>query len=166
MLTAHCPAIAQAVCQIITETSDVNTRLMAFRACRFLLPSQQFVQHFLAANGFVTTLRILTAIMKTNTPTPQDELLNYKSATSVVVGLKNSQHREKYFEEVARNLEGVRSDIFDHEMLKNQPRALGDYSMPEERAALDLAGEIFKCLLVLAELSIGPSAWKVRDNVN
>ncbi|XP_039948103.1 uncharacterized protein LOC120766576 [Bactrocera tryoni] len=165
LLTAHCPAIAQAVCQIITETSDVNTRLMAFRACRFLLPSQQFVQHFLTANGFVTTLRILTAIMKTDTPpTPQDELLNLKKADSVIVGLKNSQHREKYFEEVARNLEGVRSDIFDHEMLKNQPRALGDYSMPEEKAALDLAGEIFKCLLVLAELSIGPSAWKTLNS--
>ncbi|XP_018804658.1 PREDICTED: uncharacterized protein LOC108978712 isoform X1 [Bactrocera latifrons] len=165
LLAAHCPAIAQAVCQIITETSDVNTRLMAFRACRFLLPSQQFVQHFLAANGFVTTLRILTAIMKTDTPpTAQDELLNLKKAGSVIVGLKNSQHREKYFEEVARNLEGVRSDIFDHEMLKNQPRALGDYSMPEERAALDLAGEIFKCLLVLAALSIGPSAWKTLNS--
>ncbi|XP_011185999.1 uncharacterized protein Armc5_2 isoform X2 [Zeugodacus cucurbitae] len=165
LLTAHCPAIAQAVCQIIKETSDVNTRLMAFRACRFLLPSQQFAQHFLAANGFITTLRILTAVMKTDHPaTAQDELLNAKGDNIVVVGLKNSQHREKYFEEVARNLEGVRSDIFDHEMLKNQPRALGDYSMPEERAALDLAGEIFKCLLVLAELSIGPSAWKALNS--
>ncbi|XP_036323046.1 uncharacterized protein LOC118736971 [Rhagoletis pomonella] len=167
LLTAHCPAIAQAVCQIITETSDVNTRLMAFRACRFLLPSQQFTQHFLAANGFVMMVRILTAVMKTDAPrTPQEELFKNGSGRAPVVGLKNSQHREKYFEEVARNLEGVRSDIFDHELLKNQPRSLGDYAMPEERAALDLAGEIFKCLLVLAELPIGPSAWKALSSSN
>ncbi|XP_053947111.1 uncharacterized protein LOC128855902 [Anastrepha ludens] len=165
LLAAHCPAIAQAVCQIITETSDVNTRLMGFRACRFLLPSEQFVQHFLAANGFVMMIRILTAVMKADAhPPTQEELLKNGSCSPPAAGLKNSQHREKYFEEVARNLEGVRSDIFDHEMLKNHPRALGDYAMPEERAALELAGEIFKCLLVLAELPIGPSGWKALSS--
>ncbi|XP_004523352.1 uncharacterized protein LOC101448612 [Ceratitis capitata] len=160
LLAAHCPAIAQSVCQIITETSDVNTRLMAFRACRFLLPNQLFVHHFLASNGLIMMIRILTAIMKKNVASiEQEELLKQNQFGGRTIGLKNSQHREKYFEEVARNLEGVRSDIFDHEMLKNQPRAMGEYAMPEERVALDLAGEIFKCLLVLAELPISSAAW-------
>ncbi|XP_067618832.1 uncharacterized protein Rnb [Eurosta solidaginis] len=167
LLSAHCPAIAQSLCQIITETSDINTRLMAFRACRFLLPIQQFVQHFLAANGFVILMRILTAIMKTDAAPatqPTEGLVGNGCVRTPAIGLKNSQHREKYFEEVARNLEGVRSDIFDHEILKNQPRIFGDYAMPEEAAAMDLTSEIFKCLNVLAELPIGPTAWKMLSS--
>lgn len=34
------------------------------------------------------------------------------------VGRKSCKPRENYFENVTRNLEGVRSDIFDYELLK------------------------------------------------
>lgn len=159
LVVTHCPAIAQSVCHIIEDTSDVQTRMMAFRACRFLLTNTQFLKYFLQSFGFSTLLRVITAIMKNDTIAGEESLLCDAQA-SLKLGLKKNQHREKYFEEVARNLEGVRSDIFDHEVLKNSTRNSNAYIMPKERIALDLVCEILKCLLVVSELQINVAVWE------
>ncbi|XP_061402094.1 uncharacterized protein LOC133337907 [Musca vetustissima] len=160
LLSTHCPAIAQALCRIIEDTSDVQTRMMAFRSCRFLLANPQFLKHFLQSSGFTILLRILTAIMKNESNTESEEKLLCDAQAPLKVGLKRNQHREKYFEEVARNLEGVRSDIFDHEVLKNSTRNSNAYIIPQEQAALDLVCEILKCLLVISELQINSLVWE------
>lgn len=162
LLVNHCPVIAQSLCRIIEETSDVQTRMMAFRACRFLLANPQFVKNFLQAAGLATLLRILASVMKNDDYVVEEKLLNDAQAP-LKVGLKRNQHREKYFEEVARNLEGVRSDIFDHEVFKNSTRNANAYAMPKERIALDLICEILKCLLAISELQIGVPIW---DSLN
>ncbi|XP_075148673.1 BTB/POZ domain-containing protein Rnb [Haematobia irritans] len=159
LLTTHCPAIAQALCRIIEDASDVQTRMMAFRACRFLLTNTQFLKHFLQSSGLTILLRILSSIMKNDANESEEKLLTDEQAP-LKVGLKRNQHREKYFEEVARNLEGVRSDIFDHEVLKNSTRNSNAYIIPEERAALDLVCEILKCLLVISELQMSNVVWE------
>ncbi|XP_005182943.2 uncharacterized protein LOC101891580 [Musca domestica] len=163
LLSTHCPAIAQALCRIIEDTSDVQTRMMAFRSCRFLLSNPQFLKHFLQSSGFTILLRILSAIMKNESNTDTEEKLLCDAQAQLKVGLKRNQHREKYFEEVARNLEGVRSDIFDHEVLKNSTRTSNAYIIPQEQAALDLVCEILKCLLVISELQINSLVW---DSLN
>lgn len=160
LVSTHCPAMAQALCRIIEDTSDVQTRMMAFRACRFLLGNTQFLKHFLQSSGFTIILRILTAVMKNDSNVAEEEKLLSDAQGPLKVGLKRNQHREKYFEEVARNLEGVRSDIFDHEVLKNSTRNSNAYVIPEERAALDLVSEILKCLLVISELQINAVVWE------
>ncbi|KAH8359454.1 hypothetical protein KR093_006806 [Drosophila rubida] len=156
-LNAHYSAIAPAICHIIESTSAVQTKIMAFRVCRFLLVSSQFYKHFLASNGFLQLLRIFMAVMKNNEapkePATQD------IDVSALIGLKRNQHREKYFEEVARNLEGVRSDIFDYQMLKNSTRN-NEYALPKEHEAVELASEILKCLLLLSAQQIGVRAWE------
>ncbi|KNC30726.1 hypothetical protein FF38_11660 [Lucilia cuprina] len=165
LVSNHCPVIAQSLVRIIEDTSDVQTRMMAFRACRFLLTNPQFVKNFLQASGLATILRILASVMKNNDYVVEEKLLNDAQAP-LKVGLKRNQHREKYFEEVARNLEGVRSDIFDHEVLKNTTRNSNAYAMPKERVALDLVCEILKCLLAISELQIGVPIWDSLNRAN
>ena len=165
LVASHCNVIAQALCRIIEETSDVQTRMMAFRACRFLLVNPQFLKNFLQAAGLTTVLRILAAVMKNDGYVEEEKLLNDAHAP-MKMGLKKNQHREKYFEEVARNLEGVRSDIFDHEVLKNTTRNANAYAMPKERVALDLICEILKCLLAISELQIGLPIWDSLNRAN
>ncbi|XP_013100078.1 uncharacterized protein LOC106082233 [Stomoxys calcitrans] len=165
LLSTHCPAIAQALCRIIEDASDVQTRMMAFRACRFLLANTQFMKHFLQSSGLTILLRILSATMKNESNDAEEKLLTDAQAP-LKVGLKRNQHREKYFEEVARNLEGVRSDIFDHEVLKNSTRNSNAYIIPEERAALDLVCEILKCLLVISELQMSNVVWESLNRAN
>ncbi|XP_030369809.1 uncharacterized protein LOC115620622 [Scaptodrosophila lebanonensis] len=156
-LSPHYAAIAPAICHIIDTTSAVQTRIMAFRVCRILLVSSQFLKHFVAANGFLQLMSIFTAVMKNNeaskTPTQDFEV-------SAIMGLKKNQHREKYFEEVARNLEGVRSDIFDYQMLKNSSRIVNEYILPKESDAIELAYEILKCLLLLSAHQLGMRTWE------
>lgn len=161
-LNVHYSAIAPAICHIIESTSAVQTRIMAFRVCRFLLVSSQFYKHFLSSNGFMQLMRVFVAVMKNNEvpkESPQD------IEVSTLIGLKRNQHREKYFEEVARNLEGVRSDIFDYQMLKNSTRN-NEYVMPKEQDAIELASEILKCLMLLSAQQIGVRAWEVRMKAN
>lgn len=165
LVANHCNVIAQSLCRIIEETSDVQTRMMAFRACRFLLANTQFLKNFLQAAGLTTVLRILAAVMKNDGYVEEEKLLNDAQAP-LKMGLKKNQHREKYFEEVARNLEGVRSDIFDHEVLKNSIRNSNAYAMPKERVALDLLCEILKCLLAISELQIGLPIWDSLNRAN
>uniref|UniRef100_A0A1A9VVD7 ARMC5-like ARM-repeats domain-containing protein n=1 Tax=Glossina austeni TaxID=7395 RepID=A0A1A9VVD7_GLOAU len=161
LVATHSPALAKALCQIIEDSSDVQTRMMAVRACRFLLSNPQFAKYFLQFSGFNTLLRILFSIMKNSEArVNEEEKLLTDSQDSVKLGLKRNQHREKYFEEVARNLEGVRSDIFDYEVLKNSSRSSNTYAMPEQKDALDLACEILKCLLVLSELQLSVPVWE------
>ncbi|XP_017076388.1 uncharacterized protein LOC108111432 [Drosophila eugracilis] len=156
-LNVHYAAIAPAICHIIESTSAVQTRIMAFRVCRFLLTSSQFLKHFLVANGFLQLMRIFLAVMK-NTEAPKEPVPDIEVST--LIGLKRNQHREKYFEEVARNLEGVRSDIFDYQMLKNATRNC-DYALPKENeAAVELALEILKCLVLISAQQIGMKAWE------
>ncbi|XP_039493589.1 uncharacterized protein LOC120453116 [Drosophila santomea] len=156
-LNVHYAAIAPAICHIIESTSAVQTRIMAFRVCRFLLASSQFLKHFLMANGFQQLMRIFLAVMK-NDEAPKEPVPDIEMST--LIGLKRNQHREKYFEEVARNLEGVRSDIFDHQMLKNSTRNC-DYALPKENeAAVELALEILKCLVLISAQQIGLKAWE------
>ncbi|XP_060647849.1 uncharacterized protein LOC132785669 [Drosophila nasuta] len=155
-LNVHYSAIAPAICHIIESTSAVQTRIMAFRVCRFLLVSSQFYKHFLASNGFLQLMRIFMAVMKNN-EAPKEPTQDIE--VSALIGLKRNQHREKYFEEVARNLEGVRSDIFDYQMLKNSTRN-NEYIMPKENEAVELASEILKCLLLLSAQQIGVRAWE------
>ncbi|KAH8306141.1 hypothetical protein KR018_002467 [Drosophila ironensis] len=156
-LQVHYAAIAPAICHIIETTSDVQTRIMAFRVCRFLLAHSQFLKHFLMANGFMQLMRIFVAVMKNNeAPKEPDQDMEVSS----MIGLKRNQHREKYFEEVARNLEGVRSDIFDYQMLKNSKRNC-DYALPKENgSAVELAHEILKCLVLISAQQIGMKAWE------
>jgi len=157
-LNVHYAAIAPAICHIIESTSAVQTRIMAFRVCRFLLASSQFLKHFLVANGFLQLMRIFLAVMK-NDEAPKETVPDIEVST--LIGLKRNQHREKYFEEVARNLEGVRSDIFDYQMLKNSTRNC-DYALPKENeAAVELALEILKCLVLISAQQIGMKAWEV-----
>ncbi|EDW81182.1 uncharacterized protein Dwil_GK11163 [Drosophila willistoni] len=156
-LTAYYASIAPAICHIIESTTAVQTRIMAFRVCRFLLVSSQFLKHFLMANGFLQMMRIFVAVMKNNEApkeTAPDQI-----EVSALIGLKRNQHREKYFEEVARNLEGVRSDIFDYQMLKNSKRNC-EYVLPKEAEAIELAHEILKCLVLLSAQQIGMKAWQ------
>uniref|UniRef100_A0A1A9WPN1 ARMC5-like ARM-repeats domain-containing protein n=1 Tax=Glossina brevipalpis TaxID=37001 RepID=A0A1A9WPN1_9MUSC len=162
LVIAHSSALGKALCQIIEDSSDVQTRMMAFRACRFLLSNPQFAKYFLQFTGFNTLLRILFSIMKNSEVrvNEDEKLLTADAQDSVRLGLKRNQHREKYFEEVARNLEGVRSDIFDYEVLKNSARLSNVYAMPEQKEALDLACEILKCLLVLSELQLAAPVWE------
>lgn len=156
-LNVHYAAIAPAICHIIESTSAVQTRIMAFRVCRFLLASSQFLKHFLVANGFLQLMRIFLAVMK-NDEAPKETVPDIEVST--LIGLKRNQHREKYFEEVARNLEGVRSDIFDYQMLKNSTRNC-DYALPKENeAAVELALEILKCLVLISAQQIGMKAWE------
>ncbi|ALC48045.1 CG7837 [Drosophila busckii] len=155
-LSVHYSAIAPAICHIIDSTSTAQTRIMAFRVCRFLLVSSQFYKHFLSSNGFLQLMRIFVAVMKNN-DAPKESTQDVE--VSALIGLKRNQHREKYFEEVARNLEGVRSDIFDYQMLKNSTRNC-EYILPKESEAVELAYEILKCLLVLSAQQIGFKAWE------
>ncbi|KAH8383459.1 hypothetical protein KR009_008818 [Drosophila setifemur] len=156
-LHVHYAAIAPAICHIIESTSAVQTRIMAFRVCRFLLVSSQFLKHFLISNGFLQLMRIFVAVMK-NDEAPKEPIQDIEVST--LIGLKRNQHREKYFEEVARNLEGVRSDIFDYQMLKNSKRNC-DFALPKENgAAVELAYEILKCLVLISAQQIGMKAWE------
>ncbi|KAH8293458.1 hypothetical protein KR054_000628, partial [Drosophila jambulina] len=156
-LNVHYAAIAPAICHIIESTSAVQTRIMAFRVCRFLLVSSQFLKHFLMSNGFLQLMNIFVAVMKNN-ETPKEPLPDIEVST--LIGLKRNQHREKYFEEVARNLEGVRSDIFDYQMLKNFTRNC-DYALPKQNEeAVELALEILKCLVLISAQQIGMKAWE------
>ncbi|EDV30581.2 uncharacterized protein Dana_GF22864 [Drosophila ananassae] len=156
-LQVHYAAIAPAICHIIESTSAVQTRIMAFRVCRFLLASSQFLKHFLMANGFMQLMRIFVAVMK-NDEVPKEPIPDIEVST--LIGLKRNQHREKYFEEVARNLEGVRSDIFDYQMLKNTKRNY-DYAVPKDNeSAVELAHEILKCLVLISAQQIGMKAWE------
>ncbi|XP_017131079.1 uncharacterized protein LOC108148545 [Drosophila elegans] len=156
-LNVHYAAIAPAICHIIESTSAVQTRIMAFRVCRFLLASSQFLKYFLVSNGFLQLMRIFLAVMKNN-EAPKEPVPDIEVST--LIGLKRNQHREKYFEEVARNLEGVRSDIFDYQMLKNATRNC-DYALPKENeAAVELALEILKCLVLISAQQIGMKAWE------
>ncbi|EDX14898.1 uncharacterized protein LOC6730102 [Drosophila simulans] len=156
-LNVHYAAIAPAICHIIESTNAVQTRIMAFRVCRFLLASSQFLKYFLMANGFQQLMRIFLAVMK-NEEAPKEPVPDIEMST--LIGLKRNQHREKYFEEVARNLEGVRSDIFDHQMLKNSTRNC-DYALPKENeAAVELALEILKCLVLISAQQIGLKVWE------
>ncbi|XP_016989045.2 uncharacterized protein LOC108051442 [Drosophila rhopaloa] len=156
-LNVHYAAIAPAICHIIESTSAVQTRIMAFRVCRFLLSSSQFLKHFLVSNGFLQLMRIFLAVMKNN-EAPKEPVPDIEVST--LIGLKRNQHREKYFEEVARNLEGVRSDIFDYQMLKNSTRNC-DYALPtENETAVELALEILKCLVLISAQQIGMKAWE------
>lgn len=160
-LTSHYSAIAPAICHIIESTSVVQTRIMAFRVCRFLLVSSQFYKHFLASNGFLQLMRIFVTVMKNNDApkeSPQD------IEVSALIGLKRNQHREKYFEEVARNLEGVRSDIFDYQMLKNSTRNC-EYVLPKENDVIEMVNEILKCLMLLSAQQIGMRAWEVSNTL-
>ncbi|XP_023168508.2 uncharacterized protein LOC111597838 isoform X1 [Drosophila hydei] len=157
-LNVHYSAIAPAICHIVESTSAVQTRIMAFRVCRFLLVSSQFYKHFLASNGFLQLMRIFVAVMKNNEAPKVSE--QDAADVSALVGLKRNQHREKYFEEVARNLEGVRSDIFDYQMLKNSTRNC-EYILPKENDAIELAYEILKCLMLLSAQQIGMRAWEL-----
>ncbi|XP_017100035.2 uncharacterized protein Rnb [Drosophila bipectinata] len=156
-LQVHYAAIAPAICHIIESTSAVQTRIMAFRVCRFLLVSSQFLKNFLMANGFMQLMQIFVSVMK-NDEVPKEPIPDIEVAT--LIGLKRNQHREKYFEEVARNLEGVRSDIFDYQMLKNSKRNC-DYAIPKENpSALELAHEILKCLVLISAQKIDMKAWE------
>ncbi|XP_055847887.1 uncharacterized protein LOC129913306 [Episyrphus balteatus] len=160
LLSTHCPAIASAVCQIIEESDDVQTQIMCFRACRFLVVEEHFLRHFLVSDGFTLVLKTLVGVMKNKEiPEPVIELPQKTG------GLKKNQHREKYFEEVARNLEGPRSDIFDHATLKNSKICM-DYIMPEEKANIELASEILKCLLIISEINLNYQAWEVVNRSN
>lgn len=157
-LIVHYSAIAPAICHIIESTSAVQTRIMAFRVCRFLLVSSQFYKHFLVSNGFLQLMRIFVAVMKNN-ELPKASTQDIEGST--LIGLKRNQHRENYFEEVARNLEGVRSEIFDYHILKNSTR-ICEYILPKEHDAIELAYEILKCLMLLSAQQIGMRAWEVR----
>ncbi|XP_022221168.2 uncharacterized protein LOC111073252 [Drosophila obscura] len=157
-LNVQYAAIAPAICHIIESTSSVQTRIMAFRVCRFLLVSSQFLRPFLAANGFLQMMRIFVGVMK-NTEAPKEPPIQPDIEVSALMGLKRNQHREKYFEEVARNLEGVRSDIFDHQMLKHSTRNC-DFVLPKENEVIELAHEILKCLVLLSAQPIGLKAWE------
>ncbi|XP_055906051.1 uncharacterized protein LOC129941449 [Eupeodes corollae] len=160
LLSTHCPAIASAVCQIIEESDDVQTQIMCFRACRFLVAEEQFLRHFLASDGFTLVMKTLVGVMKNKEiPEPLPEL------PQKVGGLKKNQHREKYFEEVARNLEGPRSDIFDMANLKNS-KTCTDYIMPTEKSNIDLASEILKCLLIISEINLNFQAWEGVNRSN
>ncbi|EDW59015.1 armadillo repeat-containing protein 5 [Drosophila virilis] len=156
-LIVHYSAIAPAICHIIESTSAVQTSIMAFRVCRFLLVSSQFYKHFLVSNGLLQLMRIFVAVMKNN-ELPKASTQDIEVST--LIGLKRNQHREKYFEEVARNLEGVRSDIFDYQMLKNTTRNC-EYILPKEHDAIELAYEILKCLMLLSAQQIGMRAWEL-----
>ncbi|XP_030243467.1 uncharacterized protein LOC108658710 [Drosophila navojoa] len=157
-LSVHYSAIAPAICHIIESTSAVQTKIMAFRVCRLLLVSPQFYKQFLASNGFLQLMHIFVSVMKNNeAPKASDQ---NAADVSALVGLKRNQHREKYFEEVARNLEGVRSDIFDYQMLKNSTRNC-EYVLPKENDAIELAYEILKCLMLLSAQQIGMRAWEI-----
>lgn len=154
LLSTHCPAIASAVCQILEESDDVQTQIMCFRACRFLVADYQFQRHFLASEGFTLVLKTLVNVMK-NKEIPDSVI----ELPQKIGGLKTNQHREKYFEEVARNLEGPRSDIFDMANLKNS-KICTDYIMPTEKMNIELANEILKCLLIISEINLNFQAWE------
>lgn len=169
VLSTHCTTIAQALCHIIDDTSDVQNRIMAYRACRFLLSNSQFIKPFFQSNGLHSMLKILASLMKNNDDTiDESEKLLKGVQITFKQGLKHNQHREKYFEEVARNLEGIRSDlsVFDNQMKKKTPDVLKQYKMPPEDDNLELLCEILKLLLVASEIEFFPGIWESlnRDN--
>ncbi|KAI9580609.1 hypothetical protein GQX74_011279 [Glossina fuscipes] len=77
------------------DCSDVQTRMMAVRACRFLLSNPQFPKYFLQFSGFNTSLRILFSIIKNSEARiNEEEKLLADSQDSVKLGLKRNEHRE------------------------------------------------------------------------
>lgn len=113
-------------------------------------------------------LSILATLMKNDEEIMDEpEKLLKDVQISLRQGLKHNEHREKYFEEVARNLEGVRSDIFDYAMLKNKsPDIIHQYKFPVDGSAIELLCEILKCLLEASEYEISAKIWDSlnRDN--
>lgn len=168
VLSAHCHVMAQALCHIIDDSSDVQNRIMAYRACRFLLSNSQFIKNFFLCNGLHTMLNHLASLMKNSEDTmDESEKLLKDVQITFRQGLKHHQHREKYFEEVARNLEGIRCDIFDNQMMKKKtPDIFKQYKMPPEGDSLELLCEILKCLLIASEFEIFLEIWKSLNKEN
>ncbi|XP_055904774.1 uncharacterized protein LOC129940453 [Eupeodes corollae] len=87
LLSTNCQAIALVVLQIIEESDDVQTQIMCFRACRFLVAEEKFSRHFFKWDGFTLILKTLVAVMKNKTiPEPLPEL------PQKVGGPKTNQH--------------------------------------------------------------------------
>lgn len=155
----HSSVIAQALSMILGETDEHQTRVMALRACKFLIKEERFMEDFLYANGYGLLMKILVDIMKA----PEDQKVE-ESKVEPPSGLKVNQHREKYFEEVARNLEGVRSDIFDI-VVKDENNLKGMFHMPEEKDTLGVVVEILKILQIVSEFQSSLLVKELNKNV-
>lgn len=118
---------------------------MALRACKLLTKEDRFLEDFLHSGGFGLLMKILVDLMKVTEDQKVEEPQLQPST-----GLKVNQHREKYFEEVARNLEGVRSDIFDI-VVKDENTNKGLFHLPEDKDTLGIIVEILKIFQIMSE---------------
>lgn len=144
----HSAVVAQALALILEETEEHQTRIMALRACRLLTKEQRFLEDFLHSSGFGALMKILVDFMKAS----EDQKVG-EPQPEQPLGLRANQHREKYFEEVARNLEGVRSDIFDI-VVKDENTNKGLFHMPEDKDNIAIVVEILKIFQIMSEFQL------------
>ncbi|KAL5285041.1 ARMC5 family protein [Megaselia abdita] len=154
----HSAVLAQALALILGETEEHQTRVMALRACKLLTREERFLEDLLHTNGLGILMKILVDLMKV---TEDQKIEEAKPETPS--GLKVNQHREKYFEEVARNLEGVRSDIFDI-VVKDENTNKGLFRMPEDKDNLGIVVEILKILQTMSEFQLSLLVKELNKN--
>lgn len=175
-LILHSDTITHSICMIIDEErTDIQTILMAIRVAKFLLNDKLFLKNFINEFGFRILIKILIKLIKN--PNPNSKInANLNNDTNTLKtsnpnenddqkGLKLFKQREKYFDDVARTLEGVRSDIFDLQILKGSSSSSSpsqkvdkykEFVLPEDKIKNDVICEIFKCLLIISESKINP----------
>lgn len=117
---------------------------MALRACRFLTRDDKFLVDFLRSNGFGLLMKMLIDLVSV------EPKIN-ETAAEQTSDSKEDQPRERYFEEVARNLEGVRSDIFDIVVNDDDKTDKACCRMPEDKDTLGIVVEILKILQIMSE---------------
>ncbi|XP_055371777.1 uncharacterized protein LOC129605828 [Condylostylus longicornis] len=154
-------SISQSLCLILEESIEDQTTIMGVRAARYLLSNKEFIKSFIGNGGFKIILQILIKEMKKDHIEVQNTL-NDDIDVKKRVGLKVQEHREKYFQEVARHLEGVRNDIFDNEMLKSKKKVIL-FTMPKEKSHLDIVHEILKCVHLISEIPSRESAAELHS---
>lgn len=150
--------MAQALALILGETEEHQTRIMALRACKLLIKEERFLEDFLHSNGFGILMKMLVDLMKAS----EDQKIE-EPPPEQPAGLKVHQHREKYFEEVARNLEGVRSDIFDI-VVKDENTNKNLFHMPEDKDYLAVIVEILKIFQIMSESQLNLLVKELKKN--
>lgn len=139
----HSAVVAQALALILGETEDYQTKIMALRACRLLTRLDRFLDDLLRSNGLGLLMKMLVDLVSDDRKTDEPEPIE-------ATGPKEDQRRERYFEEVARNLEGVRSDIFDI-VVNDEKASKVPFVMPEDKNNLGILVEILKILQIISE---------------